>query len=125
MVSLIDFSYFVLANITFKFAKDSKKNLVMTPYRSSRPELIGKKGVLRNFSKFTEKHLSQSLFLNKAAGFRPANLLKKRFWHRCFPVNFEKFLRITFFIEYFWWLILPLANVAITSLPPVKSRRES
>ena len=25
-----------------------------------------------------------------------ATLLKKRFWHRCFPVNFEKFLRKTF-----------------------------
>ena len=24
---------------------------------------------------------------------RPATLLKKRLWYRCFPVNFEKFLR--------------------------------
>ena len=24
---------------------------------------------------------------------RPAALLKKRLWHRCFPVNFAKFLR--------------------------------
>ena len=24
---------------------------------------------------------------------RPATLLKKRLWHRCFPVNFVKFLR--------------------------------
>ena len=27
---------------------------------------------------------------------RPATLLKKRLWHRCFPVNFVKFLRIRF-----------------------------
>ena len=27
---------------------------------------------------------------------RPATLLKKRLWHRCFPVNFAKFLRIPF-----------------------------
>ena len=27
---------------------------------------------------------------------RPADLLKKRLWHKCFPVNFVKFLRITF-----------------------------
>ena len=27
---------------------------------------------------------------------RPATLLKKRLWHRCFPVNFEKFLRTPF-----------------------------
>ena len=53
------------------------------------------KGVLRNFSKFTET-LVPDLFLNKVAGLnrlRPATILKKRLWHRCFPVNFEKFLR--------------------------------
>ena len=27
----------------------------------------------------------------------PATLLKKRLWRRCFPVNFEKFLRTPFF----------------------------
>ena len=27
---------------------------------------------------------------------RPATLLKKRIWHRCFPVKFAKFLRTTF-----------------------------
>ena len=55
-----------------------------------------KKGVLRNFAKFIEKHLCQSLFFNKAAGLRPAILLKKRLWHSCFPVNFGKFLRTLF-----------------------------
>ena len=24
--------------------------------------------------------------------------------HRCFPVNFAKFLRVPFFLERFWWL---------------------
>ena len=55
-----------------------------------------KKGVLRNFVKFTGKHLHQSLFFNRVAGLRPATLLKKRPWRRCFPVNFTKFLRIPF-----------------------------
>ena len=36
----------------------------------------------------------------------PATLLKKRIWSRCFPVNFAKFLRTTFFIEHIWWLLL-------------------
>ena len=27
-------------------------------------------------------------------------LLKKRLWHRCFPVSFVKFLGITFFVEH-------------------------
>ena len=57
-----------------------------------------KKCVLRNFAKFTGKHLCQSLFFDKVADLRPATLLKKRLWHRCFPVNFVKFLR-THFLE--------------------------
>ena len=39
-----------------------------TKIRSSRPEVFCKKGVLRNFTKFTGKHLCQSLFFNKVAG---------------------------------------------------------
>ena len=54
------------------------------------------KGVLRIFTKFTGKHLCQSFFFNKVAGLRPATLLKKRLWHRCFPVNFAKFLKTPF-----------------------------
>ena len=41
-------------------------------FRSSRSALFCKKGVLRNFGKFTVKHLCQSLFFNKVAGLRPA-----------------------------------------------------
>ena len=52
--------------------------------RSSRPDVFCEKGVLRNF----------------------ATLLKKRLWHRCFPVNFAKFLRTPFFTEHLWWLLL-------------------
>ena len=53
-------------------------------------------GVLKKFTKFTGKHLCQRLFFNKVAGLRPVTLLKKRLWHRYFPVNFVKFLRTTF-----------------------------
>ena len=55
-----------------------------------------KKGVLRNVIKSTGKHLCHSLFFVKVAGIRPATLLKKRLWHRCFPVKFAKFLRAPF-----------------------------
>ena len=72
---------------------------------SSRPYVFCKKGVLKNFIKFTGKHLCQSLFFKKVAG-RPATLLKNRLWHRCFSVNFVKFLRTSFFIDYSWWLLL-------------------
>ena len=52
-----------------------------------------KKGVLRNFAKFTGKHLCLSLFFSKVASLRPTTLLKKRLWYRCFPVNFVIFQR--------------------------------
>ena len=72
---------------------------------SSRPEMFCKKGVLRNFPKFTGKQLCQSLFFNKVAALRP---LKKRPWHRRFPVNFPKFLRTPFLTEHLWLLLLNL-----------------
>ena len=37
---------------------------------------------------------------------RPATLLKKRLWHRCFPKNFVRFLRAPIFTEHLWWLLL-------------------
>ena len=69
-------------------------------YRRSRPEVFSKKGVLRNFTKFTRKYLCQSLFFNKVAGL----------WHRCFPVHFVKFLRTPFHTEHLWWLLLILES---------------
>ena len=37
-------------------------------HRSSYPEVFYKKGVLKNLTKFTGKHLCQSLFFNNVAG---------------------------------------------------------
>ena len=71
------------------------------------------KGVLRNFSKFTGKHLCQSLFSNKVAGLRPATLFKKRLWRRCFPVNFAKFLRAPFIVKHLRWLLLSLQRLSL------------
>ena len=65
-------------------------------FRSNHRRCSLRKGALRNFAKFTGKHLCQTLFFNKVVGFRPATLLKKRLWHRGFLVNFAKFLRTLF-----------------------------
>ena len=65
-------------------------------FQKQPPEVFFKKGVLRIFTKFIGKHLCQRLFFNKVAGPRPATLLKKSLWHRCFPINFAKFLRTPF-----------------------------
>ena len=62
------------------------------------PEVFCERDVLRNFAKFTGKHLFQSL--------GPVTLLKKRFWHRCFAANFAKFLKTPFLAEQLWWLLL-------------------
>ena len=46
--------------------------------RSSRPDVFCKKGVLRNFAKFTGQHLCQSLFFNKVAGLNPGRREKNK-----------------------------------------------
>ena len=84
----------------------SSHNHILVTSRSGRPGLFCKKGVLRSFAKFTEKRLCQSLFFNKVVGPRPVTLLKKRLWHRCFLVNFAKFLRTSFLTEHLQWLLL-------------------
>ena len=84
--------------------------LEQTNIRSSRPEMFCKKGVLKNFAKFTGKYLRWSLFLIKlqavAVGGRQvvagrllqaeATLLQKKLWYWCFPLSFTKFLRTPF-----------------------------
>ena len=48
------------------------KLTIKTPERQKQPpKLFYKKSVLRNFAKFTGKHLCQGLFFNKVAGLRP------------------------------------------------------
>ena len=83
-------------------------SIIVEFYRGSYQGCSMKKDVLRNFPKFTGKYLFQSLFFNKVAGLRPATLLKKRLWHRCFPVNFMKFLRTPFLQNTSGWLFLIL-----------------
>ena len=54
--------------------------------------------LLKNFAIFSEKYL----------WLRPAALIKKRLWHRCFPVNIAKLLKTPFFIKHLRWLLLLL-----------------
>ena len=48
----------------------------------------------------------------KKAGW-PVNLLKKRVWHRCFPVNFVKFLRKPLLTEHLRWLLLVFPGIVL------------
>ena len=71
--------------------------------RSSRREVFCKKVFLRNFTKFTGKHLCQSLAKPQACNFlRP--------WHSCFLVNFCEISRSTLFYR------IPLAAASILAL---------
>ena len=57
--------------------------------RSSHRRFSVRKDFLRNFAKFTGKHLCQGLFMS---GPEVCNFIKKRLWYRCISVNFAKFL---------------------------------
>ena len=69
----------------------------MTIFRSSLPEMFCNKGVLRNFAKFTGKHLFQSLFFNKLARLRPVTFLKKESLAQVFSCKFCEVSKNTFF----------------------------
>ena len=77
-------------------------------FRSSRllQEVFYKKGVLRNFAKFTGKHPRQSLFFNK--------VIKKETVAMCFPVNKCKISKYTSFYR------RPPAAVSVTCNLPVQ-----
>ena len=62
----------------------------MYSIRSSHQRCSVKKGALKNFAKFTGKHLYQSLFLKKVAGSRPATC------------EFCEIFKDTFFTEHLW-----------------------
>ena len=57
-----------------------------------------KKGVLKNFASVQAPSTT---------------LLKRRLWHRCFPVNFAKFLRTTFQQNISGWLFLDNCSTQI------------
>ena len=65
-----------------------------------------KKLFLKTLQNLQETPVPESLLIKLQAP--SATLLKKRLWHRCFPVNLAKFLRTRFFIEHFRWLLLIL-----------------
>ena len=51
-------------------------------------EVFCKKSVLKHFTNFKGKHLCWSWRKHLQA----CNFIKKRLWHRCFPINIAKFL---------------------------------
>ena len=81
---------------------DGLEQFLISIYRSSHHRCFLWKDILRNFVKFTGKHLSHSLFLNKVAGLRPATLLKKETVAQVFSCEFYEISKNTFFAEHLW-----------------------
>ena len=80
----------------------------MFHFRSNHQRCSTEKGVVTNFTKFIGKHLCQ------------------RLWHRCFPVNFMKFLRTPFLQNTSGRLLLsfglnPFNNFCIGALAFIKN----
>ena len=57
-------------------------------YRSSRLEVFSKKEILRNFTKFTRKHLCQNVFFNKVVETEARNFILKRTLTQVFSCEF-------------------------------------
>ena len=71
----------------------------------------------QKFHKICRKRQCQSLIFDKVAGIKPATLLKKRLWHRSFPVNFVKFQRSPFLQNTFGGCFLTLKRT--TKFPKI------
>ena len=74
----------------------------MNPHILKQPPVFCKKGVLRNFTKFTGKHLYQSLFFSKVAGDFNCNFIKKETLAQVLYREFCEISKNTFFTEYIW-----------------------
>ena len=84
--------------------------------KSSRPEVFCKKGVLRNFAEFTEKHLCQSFFFNKVAG-RVCNFIKKETVAHVFSCEISKKIVMTLLHIFIKPMILNICDVILITKP--------
>ena len=82
--TILNNHYQSIPNISYKLLSDKPFQIILTNYYQ------------------TSEAAAQTCSVKKP----PATLLKKRLWHRCFPVNFAKFLKTPFFTEHLWWLLL-------------------
>ena len=80
------------------FPKYTTQKFITKPQSQSMTE-AATRGVLRNFAKFTGKHLCQSLFFNKVAG-AACNFIKKETLTQVFSCEFCEISKNTFFKEH-------------------------
>ena len=80
--------------------------------RSSRPQMFFKIDVLK-ISQYSQENNCFSVSVNKVAGLKICNFIKKRLQHSCFPVNIVKFSETPLFTEHLRWLLLPLTKLYV------------
>ena len=83
---VVDFrlgSKYAFVTLTFIISKRFVSHQYLN-HKKRHPNVFYNKVILKNFAKFIEKDLCWSLLI-------------KRLWHRCFPVNFTKYLRAHFY----------------------------
>ena len=98
-INLSAFHINILQTLEIVRCRTSRKLIERSLFlRSSRPNVFCKKGVFRQFAKFTGKHLCQSLFFNKVAGLRPkaCNFIKKESLAQVFSCEFCEISKNTF-----------------------------
>ena len=84
----IGFSHLLFTKIIVCFLRIIKSS----KFQKQPPEVFYEKGVLKNFVKYTRKHLCLGLFFNKASG-----LQKKEFLAQAFSCEFYENFKNTFF----------------------------
>ena len=114
----------IILIVLFRFQSLAKINhvLLVVFLRSSNSRIKNsherysvKNDILKNFAKFTGKHMCNCLFFNKFASLSFQPYFKKRFWYKCFPEKFAKFLRTPFLMnnsgDCFWRMFHSTANL--------------
>ena len=82
-------------NLGFTVFQNVLSSLTLLTSGSSLPEVFCRKGVLRNFAKFTGKRLWQSLFFNKVTG--ECNSIKRETLSQVFSWEFCEIYKNAFF----------------------------
>ena len=94
-VSFVNLSFFLHSISIFQLKSDTAGTLSSCFYILSKPGRPALKRHIICRSSHRRCSVKIGVYRN-LIGPRPATLLTKRLWHRCFPVNFAKFLRKPF-----------------------------
>ena len=81
-------------------------------FRSSRPEVFLRNGLLKIRSKFIEEHPCQSAISIKLL----CNFIEIALWHGCSSVNLLHIFRTSFLRKTYWWLLLKCVYLGIKNI---------